>query len=70
MLMSHRDRPAKLRYLSYNFRVLSPGDHVLCAVTGRKIALDHLRYWSVDRQEPYADAEASVRAELASTGPK
>jgi hypothetical protein len=45
------------------FRVLSPGDHVICAVTGQPIPLDDLRYWSVERQEAYASAEASVQAE-------
>jgi len=64
MLMTGAGQPAKLHYMSYSFRVLSPGDHVLCAVTGQKIALDDLRYWSKDRQEPYADAEASTKAEL------
>jgi hypothetical protein len=45
------------------FRVLSPGDHVVCAMTRQPIPLDELRYWSVGRQEAYATAEASVRAE-------
>jgi len=27
------------------------------------IPLDELRYWSVERQEPYADAAASLAAE-------
>jgi hypothetical protein len=43
--------------------VLSDGDHVVCAVTGERIALHELRYWSVERQEPYVDAEASLKAE-------
>ncbi len=64
MLMSGRDQAAKLHYMPYSFRVLSPGDHVLCAVTGQRILLDDLRYWSIVRQEPYADAEASVKAEI------
>lgn len=64
MLMSHSGRPAKLHYMANGFRVLASGDHVVCAVTGEKIALDHLRYWSVARQEPYASAEISVRTEL------
>ncbi|SER48269.1 DUF2093 domain-containing protein [Sphingobium sp. YR768] len=64
MLMSHRDRIARLHYLPYSFRVLQAGDHVLCAVTGRRIALEDLRYWSIARQEPYASAEASVQAEM------
>jgi hypothetical protein len=45
------------------FRVLSSGDHVICAVTGQRIPLEELRYWSVARQEAYADAAAAVRAE-------
>lgn len=64
MLMSHSGRPAKLHYMANGFRVLASGDHVICAVTGEKIPLDHLRYWSVARQEPYASAEIAVRAAL------
>ena len=64
MLTSNRDRPARLHYLPYSFRILQPGDHVLCAVSGAKIPLEHLRYWSVARQEAYARAELSVQAEL------
>ncbi len=68
MLMSNRDRIARLHYMPYSFRVLQAGDHVLCAVTGRKIALEDLRYWSIARQEPYANADASVQAELQARG--
>lgn len=64
MLMSNRDRAARLHYMANQFRLLSPGDHVLCAITGEKIMLDDLRYWSVERQEPYASADISVRAAL------
>jgi hypothetical protein len=32
-------------------------------MTGVQIPVDELRYWSVVRQEPYADAAASVEAE-------
>jgi hypothetical protein len=64
MLMSQGDRPARLHYMAYSFRVLQAGDHVLCAVTGQKIPLDNLRYWSIARQEAYASAEASTRAQL------
>ena len=61
MLMSGAGAPAKVRYLHGTFRVLSNGDHVVCAVTGARIPLQELRYWSVDRQEPYIDAEASLK---------
>ena len=30
---------------------------------GKQIPLDELRYWSVVRQEPYADASASLEAD-------
>ncbi len=63
MLMNNASRPAKLHYMAGTFRILSPGDHVVCAVTGLPIPLQELRYWSVARQEPYADAAASLRAE-------
>ncbi len=68
MLMSHQDRPARLHYMSYSFRVLQAGDHVLCAVTGRKIPLNDLRYWNVARQEAYASAEIATSAQLKAEG--
>ncbi|MBA4305479.1 MAG: hypothetical protein C0429_01950 [Sphingopyxis sp.] len=64
MLMSSRNKVARLHYMANGFRLLSPGDHVLCAVTGQAIALEELRYWSVIKQEPYASAEISTRAAL------
>ncbi len=63
MLMSQSGRAARLRYLANGFRVLVPGDHVLCAMTGEQIPLDHLRYWSVARQEAYVSAEVATAAE-------
>lgn len=53
---------AQLRYLDSDFEIEVSGTFVTCAVTGARILLDDLRYWSVDRQEPYADAAASVEA--------
>lgn len=70
MLMSNRDRIARLHYMPYSFRVLQAGDHVVCAVTGEKVALQDLRYWSIARQEPYASADSSVQAELKARGPR
>lgn len=63
MLMTGRGREARLHYLAGTFRLLGAGDHVRCAETGMAIPLDELRYWSVDRQEPYIDAAASAAAE-------
>lgn len=64
MLMSQSGREARLRYLANSFRVLVPGDHVTCAVSGEHIPIDKLKYWSVARQEPYASAILSAKAEL------
>lgn len=50
---------ARLRYLDNEVQVLSPGDYVVCAVSGRKIPLAALRYWNVDLQEAYIDAAAA-----------
>jgi hypothetical protein len=64
MLMSKSKQPARVYFMANGFRLLSAGDHVLCAVTGQPIALNELRYWSVVKQEPYASAEISTRAAL------
>src|SRR5579884_2375159 len=65
MLMTGSGRAARIHYLAGTFRLLSDGDHVVCAVTGARIPLHELKYWSVERQEPYVDAEASFKAEQA-----
>ncbi len=62
--MSSKNKVARLHYMANGFRLLSPGDHVLCAVTGQAIPLEELRYWSVIKQEPYASAEISTRSAL------
>ena len=63
MLMTGSGRAARVHYLPGTLRLLSDGDHVVCAVTGVRIPLAELRYWSVARQEPYVDAAASLEAE-------
>lgn len=62
MLTSNTDRPARLHYGANGFRVIAPGDHVLCAVTGERIPIDELRYWSVALQQPYATAQVATAA--------
>ena len=44
---------AKIKYLPNNFQIIEDGDHVECAVSGKKISLDKLTYWNVELQEPY-----------------
>jgi hypothetical protein len=52
---------AKIRYLDGEFQVLKNGSYVRCAVTGEPIRIEDLRYWSVAYQEPYLNAEVSLR---------
>ena len=55
---------AKLKYLPNNFKIIEEGDHVVCAVSGKKILLDNLNYWSVENQEAYFSYfEASIKRE-------
>jgi hypothetical protein len=63
MLMTGSGKVARVHYLPGTFRLLTDGDHVVCAVTGAQIPLQELRYWSVARQEAYVDAAASLKAE-------
>ena len=55
---------AKLKYLPNNFDIMEEGDHVICAISGKKIPLQNLNYWNVDEQEAYFSyAEASIKKE-------
>jgi hypothetical protein len=52
---------AQVQYLDGDFRVISPGTYVRCAVTDARIPLDELKYWSVDLQEAYAIPDAVLQ---------
>ena len=55
---------AKLKYLPNNFDIIEEGDHVICAISGKKISLQNLNYWNVDEQEAYFSyVEASIKKE-------
>ena len=59
-----KNKLAKLKYLPNQFKVLEEGDHVICAVSGKKIYLDQLTYWNVELQEPYFSyKEAFLKSE-------
>ena len=56
---------AKIKYLPNNFQIVEQGDHVICAVSGKKINLNTLNYWNVDLQEPYYSyIEAAEKREI------
>ena len=44
---------AKLKFMPNKFEIINDGDHVICAVSGKKISLNELSYWNVDLQEAY-----------------
>ena len=52
---------AEVRYLDGDFRIIRPGRYVRCAVTGAAIPIEELRYWSVERQEAYANPQAVLK---------
>ena len=59
-----KNKLAKLKYLPNNFEIIENGDHVICAVSGKKISLQNLNYWNVDEQEAYFSyVEASIKKE-------
>jgi hypothetical protein len=54
------DAPAHLHYGDGEFTVVKPGRYVVCAVTGKRIPLEALRYWSPGLQEAYAGAPEAL----------
>ena len=55
---------AKIKYLPNNFEVIQDGDHVICAISGKKISLEKLAYWNVEEQEAYFSyKEATIKRE-------
>ena len=55
---------AKIKYLPNSYEVIQEGDHVICAISGKKIPLEKLKYWNVELQQPYFSyIEAAIRRE-------
>ena len=55
---------AKIKYLANNFKIIDDGDHVICAISKKKIPLQNLTYWNVELQEAYYSyKEASIKRE-------
>lgn len=52
---------AILHYGDGEFVVLKPGRYVLCAVTGKQVPLDALRYWDPKRQEAFAGPQEAYQ---------
>jgi len=55
---------AKLKFLPNNFEIIENGDHVICAISKKKIPLENLNYWNVEKQEAYYSyVEAAIERE-------
>ncbi len=52
---------AVVHYGDGEFVLMKPGGYVTCAVTGKRIPLEALRYWSPVLQEAYAGPEEALR---------
>lgn len=53
---------AILEYGAADFDIVRPGDFVLCAVSGARIPLTELTYWSAERQEAYRGPVEATKA--------
>ena len=51
---------AVLHYGDGDYAVMKPGRYVICAVSGVKIPLNALRYWSPVAQEAYAGPKEAL----------
>ena len=59
-----KNRLAKIKFLPNRFEIVEEGNYVICAVSGKKILLENLNYWDVDKQESYFSyIEASTKKE-------
>ncbi len=63
MNMHDRDlgEMAVLHYGDGDYAVMRPGRYVVCAVSGAKIPLQALRYWSPVLQEAYAGPKEATQ---------
>ena len=52
---------AEIKYLDGDYKIVTQGAYVICAVTGAQIPLEDLRYWNVDLQEAYASPQAVMQ---------
>ena len=50
-------KKAKVLFKHNSFDIIEEGDFVICAISGKKIAIEKLNYWDVDLQEAYYSPE-------------
>jgi len=59
---------AQLEYGDADYLILKPGSYVTCAVTGEKVPIAQLKYWSAELQEAYVDGKAATKRWLETQG--
>jgi hypothetical protein len=52
---------AEIHFGSPDVTIIRSGSFVRCAVTGQRIPIEGLRYWSAERQEAYASADVALK---------
>jgi len=52
---------AIVHYGDGELAILKPGRYVICAVSGKRIPLEALRYWNPKLQEAYAGAAEALQ---------
>ncbi len=55
------DQEAILEYYPGDYHVVRRGGFVTCAVSGARIPLSELKYWSADLQEAYATSQIATQ---------
>tara|TARA_Y100000741_G_scaffold355528_1_gene331082 strand:- start:239 stop:427 length:189 start_codon:yes stop_codon:yes gene_type:complete len=59
-----KNKLAKLKFFPNNFQILEEGDYVICAISKKKVPLENLNYWNVEKQEAYYSyVESSIKRE-------
>ena len=58
--MNNFEKKAEIVLNHGHFQVKPPGDFVKCSITGEKITLENLKYWTVELQEVYASPEVAL----------
>ena len=57
-------KKAILKFMPNNFNILEEGDHVIWAMSKKKIPLENLNYWNVELKEAYyTPIEAKIKYE-------
>lgn len=55
------DGQAAVHYGDGEFVVMKPGRYVICAVSGKRIPLEALRYWNPETQEAFAGPQEALQ---------